>query len=57
MIYQSQMGNKWAEISRQLPGRYLDGLYRTDNFVKNKFYSKLRLAARNINKLSSLEYK
>ena len=37
------MGNKWAKISTYLPGR-------TDNYVKNHFYSTLRKAVRRANK-------
>jgi len=38
------LGNKWAIISQKLPGR-------TDNCVKNHFYSKLRKAVRKLNKI------
>lgn len=36
------MGNKWSKIAQQLSGR-------TDNNVKNYFYSSLRRAVRKIN--------
>ena len=37
------VGNKWAQISTLLPGR-------TDNYIKNHFYSTLRKALRHFNK-------
>lgn len=40
---QQQYGNKWSAISKQLPGR-------TDNCVKNHFYSTLRRRLRKHNK-------
>lgn len=36
-------GNKWKEISQELPGR-------TDNDIKNRFYSTLRRSLRRLNK-------
>ena len=46
-------GNKWAEIAKLMPGRY-NSVYvylsRTDNAVKNHFYSTLRRQLRKINK-------
>ena len=43
------MGNKWTVIAKELPGR-------TDNNVKNFFYSSLRRALRKVNQYVA-EYK
>jgi hypothetical protein len=39
---QEQLGNHWAIIAKELPGR-------TDNNIKNYFYSTLRKAMRKVN--------
>jgi myb proto-oncogene protein len=36
------VGNRWAQIAKELPGR-------TDNNIKNYFYSTLRKAIRKVN--------
>jgi len=38
---QRKLGNKWADIAKELPGR-------TDNIVKNYFYSTLRRELRKL---------
>ena len=40
-------GNKWSEIAKMIPGRYtffslMEEMYRTDNSIKNHFYSTIR---------------
>ena len=44
------MGNKWAQIAKELPGR-------TDNNIKNYFYSTLRKALRKVNSYITLHKK
>ena len=46
-----EIGNKWSIISQRIPGRYERGYLRSDNCVKNHFYSKLRKAVRKLNKI------
>ncbi|CAG9310152.1 unnamed protein product [Blepharisma stoltei] len=43
--YQRILGNKWSEIASHLPGR-------SDNSIKNHFYSTLRKKLRNYNRFS-----
>jgi len=48
-----QLGNRWADISKLVPGRYSPFSFlsylRTDNAIKNHFYSSLR---KNISRIS-----
>ena len=44
---QKKLGNKWAEIASNMKGR-------TDNNVKNYFYSTLRKSLRKLNTFISL---
>jgi hypothetical protein len=46
-----KIGNKWSAISQKIPGRYCYRQLRSDNCVKNHFYSKLRKAVRKLNKV------
>jgi hypothetical protein len=52
-LYQlhDELGNKWAIISHRLGGG------RTDNSVKNHYYSKLRKSLRKLNKVIHTKHK
>jgi len=43
-------GNKWTVIAESLPGRYTFDNARTDNSIKNYFYSTIRRSLRRISK-------
>ncbi len=48
--FHDELGNKWAQIAQRMSGRYVQIYGRTDNCVKNHFYSNLRKAIRKLNK-------
>lgn len=55
MIFEAhkKFGNKWAEIAKLMPGRYLFVILinnRSDNCIKNYYYSTQRKHIRRINK-------
>lgn len=61
LIYtlQKQYGNKWAEIAKHLPGRYAQWVAttcRTDNSVKNHWYSTMRKKLRKLYKFIGDEF-
>ena len=45
------MGNKWSLIAHNISGKYSPSISRTDNCVKNHFYSKLRKVLRKLNSI------
>lgn len=51
MKLHNEIGNKWATIAQHLSGKYFVNNFRTDNCVKNHFYSKLRKLLRKLNKI------
>ena len=54
----NELGNKWAQIAQRMPGRYKSILHcRTDNCVKNHFYSNFRKAIRKLNKIITENFK
>jgi hypothetical protein len=48
----SQCGNRWTLMATRIKGRFIFCLnIRSENCIKNHFYSKLRKAVRRLNKL------
>lgn len=46
-----RLGSKWKDISKLFQGRYLYSSFRTDNSIKNHFYSSVRKSLRTISKM------
>lgn len=46
-----EFGNRWKDISKYFYGRYTIYYLRTDNDIKNHFYSTLRRSLRRLNKI------
>lgn len=46
MTQQAILGTKWIDIAQHFPGRYILFLSRSDNNVKNRFYSIVRKSVR-----------
>lgn len=50
-------GNKWTIIAEKFKGRYWLANDRTDSFIKNHFYSRLRKCIRKLNRFIEEEFK
>ena len=58
LILHDKLGNKWAAIGQKLNNRWLCILLaRTDNDVKNHFYSKIRKGLRKVNLIVKEHFK
>ena len=50
-------GSHWTKIAFLLVGRYIIKVFRSENFIKNKFYGSIRKVLRLINKVAKEEIK
>lgn len=50
-------GSHWTKIALLLVGRYVIEEFRSENFIKNKFYGSIRKVLRLINKVAKEEIK